>query len=111
VEPIVSDYKGRLYNKEAVLEYLISQPDVNHNHVKHIKSTKDIVELKITKKDGTWICPVTMKDIVKESVTNHFVYITECGHVVAESVTREIKDRCPVVCMLYAPGVQERANP
>lgn len=100
-EPIVSDYKGRLYNKDAVLEYLISPSEENHAHVQHIRSTRDIIELKITRKNAVWICPVSLRDVVKESVSNPFVYISECGHVLAESVTRELKDNCPVVSIGY----------
>lgn len=96
---IVSDYKGRLYNKESLLEYLLSPESYTHvekEPVRHIKSMKDFVELKICTDEGNddkWICPISKKESGK------FVYIVECGHVFSESAMKNIDDltNC-VVC-------------
>lgn len=89
---IVSDYKGRLYNKESLLEYLLSPESYTHvekEPVRHIKSMKDFVELQITtdeRNDDKWVCPISKKESGK------FVYIVECGHVFSESAMKNIDD-------------------
>ncbi|ANB13708.1 hypothetical protein AWJ20_4651 [Sugiyamaella lignohabitans] len=94
-DPIVSDYKGRLYNKESILEYLLTPEKFGASQrakVTYITGIKDIVELKITResKSQTWICPLTEKDIVKESASQRFVYIAECGHLMTEKAIRQM---------------------
>ncbi|KAK9472918.1 Rtf2 RING-finger-domain-containing protein [Dipodascopsis tothii] len=94
--PVVSDYLGRLYNKDAVLEWLIA-PDTfadGPGLVGHIKSIKDVVEVHFGRQDGSdrWVCPVTRKEL---GAGSRFVYHAECGHVFAESALKEIAgDSC-----------------
>ncbi|KAK9432923.1 Rtf2 RING-finger-domain-containing protein [Lipomyces doorenjongii] len=95
--PVVSDYLGHLYNKDSILEWLISPENFGDGEaiVPHIKSLKDIVELKITKDEtsGKWTCPVTGKEL--KAGGSKFDYLPECGHVFAESAFREIDtDNC-----------------
>ncbi|KAK9240808.1 Rtf2 RING-finger-domain-containing protein [Lipomyces kononenkoae] len=95
--PVVSDYLGHLYNKDAILEWLISPENFGDGEaiVPHIKSLKDIVELKITKDEnsGKWICSITGKEL--KAGGSKFQYLPECGHVFAESAFREIDtDNC-----------------
>ncbi|KAA8909515.1 hypothetical protein TRICI_004480 [Trichomonascus ciferrii] len=88
----ISDYKGQLYNKESLLEYLLSPDNYTHvekEPVRHIKSIKDFVELKIVtdgENDDKWVCPISKKESGK------FVYIVECGHVFSESAMKNIDD-------------------
>ncbi|KAK9469590.1 Rtf2 RING-finger-domain-containing protein, partial [Lipomyces arxii] len=90
--PIVCDYMGRLYNKSALLEWLISPEKYGDGQytVPHIKSMKDVIELKIAKSDrsGQWVCPITGKEL--RSGGTKFVCISECGHVFAERALQEI---------------------
>ena len=46
--PIVCCELGNLYNKEAVLEYLLDKSSVTTNIASHIRSLKDVKELKLT---------------------------------------------------------------
>lgn len=100
LDKIVSDYKGRLYNKEGILEYLLSPDKYSHEQlerVRHISSIKDIVELKITTADGDgdndkWVCPISKKE------SGRFVYIAECGHVFSESALKNIEDTTCLIC-------------
>lgn len=89
-DPVVSDYKGRLYRKEAILEWLLDKPETLRPLAGHITGLKDIVTL-IRSKDnqGRWICEITSKDVIKESAKK-FVYLAECGHVFSESALKEV---------------------
>lgn len=61
--------------------------------VPHIKSLKkDVVELHFSKaeKYDNWICPLTQKEIVKETKGSKFVYMAGCGHVFSEKGYKEL---------------------
>ena len=47
-EPVVCCELGNLYNKEAVLEYLIDKSSVTSDVANHIRSLKDVKELNLT---------------------------------------------------------------
>ncbi|KAK9382313.1 Rtf2 RING-finger-domain-containing protein [Kockiozyma suomiensis] len=98
--PIVSDYLGRLYNKDAILEWLISPESFGDGEalVSHIKTLKDVVELKISKDEAgsKWICPITGKEM--KAGGSKFVYHAECGHVFAESALKEIEEDSCLEC-------------
>ncbi|OKL61625.1 hypothetical protein UA08_03863 [Talaromyces atroroseus] len=113
LRPIVSDAVGNLYNKDAILKYLIgaedddisSKADCDEILQGRVKGLKDVVELKFeisaedesSTKEGErtgekWICPVTTKQL-GPSVKS--VYLVPCGHVFADEAIREMKgDRC-----------------
>ncbi|KAJ5554242.1 hypothetical protein N7513_004201 [Penicillium frequentans] len=116
--PIVSDSVGNLYNKDAVLQFLIgddaegisSKSDCEEILCGRVKGLRDVVELhfevdtertehpsdKINahrhqRREG-WICPITAKPLgagVKS------VYLVPCGHVFTEEAIRQLKgDKC-----------------
>ncbi|KAL5337074.1 Rtf2 RING-finger-domain-containing protein [Aspergillus crustosus] len=116
LRPIVSDCAGNLYNKDAILKFLIpgeevegisSKADCEEILAGRVKGLRDVVELKFEvdteqeghpaagvssdKKEG-WICPVTAKQLgpgVKA------VYVVPCGHVFSEEAIRQLKgDKC-----------------
>ena len=112
--PVVSDYTGFLYNKSAVLEYLLPSDDPDAEQFKadqkkllegRITTLRDIVELHFeTDSQGDakdeerrvrskWICPVSNKEFgpaVKAS------YIVPCGHVFADVALKAVSDtKCP----------------
>lgn len=100
VDPILSDYLGRLYNKESILEWLLSPEtynDAQRKFMKHITSLKDLVQLKPDyNSDNQWICSVSGKNIMKEYNSGSFIYFAECGHVFAESAIRNVSSKtCP----------------
>ncbi|KAL8651944.1 MAG: hypothetical protein Q9210_002981 [Variospora velana] len=107
--PIVSDSTGNLYNKDAVLEHLLSAGKQsqdgtniagNDRTAGTIKSLKDVVEVRLDveeEEDGDnstkpndslrLVCPVSGKRLgpgVKA------VYLVPCGHAFAESAVREM---------------------
>lgn len=109
--PIVSDSTGNLYNKDAILEHLIStnksgQEDnvaSNERTSGTIRSLRDVVEVgfKVEEEDGgiekkstelRLVCPVSGKTLgpgVKA------VYLVPCGHAFAESTVKEMAgDQC-----------------
>lgn len=94
-EPVVADWRGRLMNKQAVLEFLLGRqgfaPPLWALH--ELKSIRDVigVQWKLND-DGRWEDPVTGKDLA----TQRAVLLPECGHVVAESVLAHSDGACPV---------------
>ncbi|KAG8626417.1 hypothetical protein KVT40_005362 [Elsinoe batatas] len=107
--PIVSDSNGKLYNKDSILEHLLSasDPDANTTEAElilqgSVKSLKDVVELQLNvaeqdkdEKNETWICPVTSDKLGPGSKA---VYLVPCGHVFAGVAIKEVAgDKC-VVC-------------
>ncbi|KAI1469011.1 DUF602-domain-containing protein [Daldinia caldariorum] len=104
----VSDWRGRLYNYESVLQCLMPSssetpiPETQEAEFSRtgIKSLKDVVKLKITtKRDEKGrefaACPVSLKELGAAAKS---VYIVPCGHVFAEVTMKEISDtekQCP----------------
>ncbi|KAI0116073.1 DUF602-domain-containing protein [Hypoxylon sp. NC0597] len=104
----VSDYRGRLYNYESVLQCLMPSssetpiPETQEAEFARtgIKSLKDVVKLKVTtKKDERGrefaACPVSMKEL---GAATKSMYVVPCGHVFAEVAMKEISDtekQCP----------------
>ncbi|KAI9891058.1 MAG: hypothetical protein M1814_003409 [Vezdaea aestivalis] len=106
-QPIVSDCEGRLYNKEAVLHFLLPSDDESNIRDKEdmkavvkdrILGLRDIVEVKFvddatSKTTGRWVCPITNKPLGPKTRT---VYLVPCGHAFSETALRETtSDTCP----------------
>lgn len=112
--PIVSDAVGNLYNKDAILQFLLpgeeaegisSKADCEQILCGRVKGLRDVVELKFevdTERGGPtadmkgrregWICPITAKQLGPNVKS---VYLVPCGHVFSEEAIREMKgDRC-----------------
>jgi len=95
-EPIVPCALGKLYNKDALLEYLLDKSAFGDGEeiCGHIRTLKDVVTLKLTPNpispskssinDGTadfhprFVCPLTQKEMTG---VVPFVYISGCGCV------------------------------
>ncbi|CAG2177969.1 unnamed protein product [Oppiella nova] len=107
VEPVVSCELGRLYNKDAVIEYLLDRESTpNGSLCAHIRSLKDVVTLRLTVKsdfndkkpeidgqyidehDSMYVCPVVG---VEMNGKYKFCYIRSCGCVVSERALKEVK--------------------
>jgi len=107
VEPVVSCELGRLYNKEAIIEYLLDKDSTpNALLAKHIRSLKDVIPLNLTlnsnysdKKaeiDGQYVdtyasqyvCPVVGLEM---NGKYRFCYIRNCGCVMSERALKEVK--------------------
>lgn len=117
--PIVSDCNGKLYNKDAVLEYLLPADDDDPNAAVRkveqnekvlrgsIKSLRDVVEVKFEEDkddagkerktdDGReiWVCPITRDPVGPGSKA---VYLVPCGHAFRGSAIKEAGGDC--VCL------------
>ncbi|CAJ1050328.1 replication termination factor 2 [Xyrichtys novacula] len=107
--PIVSCDLGRLYNKDAVIEYLLDKTAERPNAeaVTHIRGIKDIKELNLTdnpewegerrntKGDryedihcGMFICPVVGLEM---NGKHRFCYLQTCGCVFSDRAMKEVK--------------------
>lgn len=107
--PIVSCELGRLYNKDAIIEYLLDKTAERPNSeaVTHIRGIKDIKELNLTdnpewrgersetKGDryedmhcGMFICPVVGLEM---NGKHRFCYLQTCGCVFSDRALKEVK--------------------
>lgn len=97
---MVSDYRGQLYNKEAILELLVDPKpysDKQRELVSHITSLKDVVQLKLTEQDDHFVCPITGNTLGSNGIK--YVYLVRCHCVFAEKCLREISPKektCPL---------------
>ncbi|KAJ9302247.1 hypothetical protein DTO271G3_1113 [Paecilomyces variotii] len=112
--PIVSDSVGNLYNKDAIIKFLLpgdeaegisSKADCEEILCGRVKSLRDVVELHFevdSERGGPtgdskgrhegWICPVTAKQLGPNVKS---VYLVPCGHVFSDEAIRQLKeDRC-----------------
>lgn len=107
--PIVACELGKLYNKDAIIEYLLdkSAERPNVEAVLHIRGTRDIKELNLTdnpewegerrnaKGDkyedihcGMFICPVVGLEM---NGKHRFCYLQTCGCVFSDRALKEVK--------------------
>ncbi|KAF5130323.1 Replication termination factor 2 [Metarhizium brunneum] len=95
METAVSDWKGRLFNYEAILSGLMpsDEPVETTPATFGIKSLRDVVRLKFSRTDGKWACPISMKEM---GPSTKAVYLVPCGHAFAEVAITEIQESsCP----------------
>ena len=110
--PVVSDALGTLYNKDAVLNHLLTaaQEDKQGLEAKgeafkdRLRSLRDVVEVKFQLHEEeekasatkqTWVCPITGKALgpgVKA------VYLVPCGHAFVESAIKEMGGESCLQC-------------
>ncbi|OAX36816.1 DUF602-domain-containing protein [Rhizopogon vinicolor AM-OR11-026] len=99
-EPIVSCALGKLYNKDAIIEYLLDKTAYGDGGkiCGHIRSLKDIKVLKLTPRSpppppdssadvARFVCPLTFKEM---NGGQPFVYILSCGCVFSQSGLRTV---------------------
>ncbi|KAI8617769.1 Rtf2 RING-finger-domain-containing protein [Chytriomyces sp. MP71] len=106
-EPIVSCRLGRLYNKAAILEFLMDRDRFGDGedvagHV--VKLKEDVFDLRLTASTMSapvdantpvWVCPVTLKEFGGRS---RFVFHSECGCVLAEAAVTAVPSPTCLVC-------------
>ena len=95
VGAVVSDWRGRLYNYEAILRGLMpsDEPAETTPSTLGIQSLRDIQRLKFHSSGDNWTCPISMKEL---GPATKAVYLVPCGHVFAEVAINEIKAKvCP----------------
>ncbi|KAI9833188.1 MAG: hypothetical protein M1819_003811 [Sarea resinae] len=121
--PVVSDREGTLYNKDAVLEYLLPAPEhdaaaaAKKAELKkalkdRILSMSDVVEVKFVEdkqesgdkssRGPRWVCPITGKTLGPGTKA---AYIVPCGHAFSEAAIKEVaRDlKCPQCELTYRP--------
>ncbi|KAJ1935275.1 Replication termination factor 2 [Linderina pennispora] len=114
--PIVGDALGRLYNKDAVLNYLLDKSSFGDTQsiCAHIKSLKDVATLTLkpnstskqatktsilsfdTQQPAPFVCPISMKEMNGHT---QFEFIWTCGCVFAAMARKEMAGKstgCPV---------------
>jgi len=119
-DAIVSDWRGRLYNYETILQSLMPSdtedtPDTENGNSNGegltfastgIKSLRDIVKLVFAKssdkdKKDVRVCPVSLKELGPATKS---VYIVPCGHVFAEVAIKQIQEEaCPECSEPFKP--------
>ena len=110
--PVVSDALGTLYNKDAVLNHLLTAAQEEKQGLEakgeafkdRLRSLRDVVEVKFQLQDGeekasrpkqTWVCSITGKALgpgVKA------VYLVPCGHAFVESAIKEMGGESCLQC-------------
>ncbi|KAF8525264.1 DUF602-domain-containing protein [Hysterangium stoloniferum] len=84
-QPIVSCPLGKLYNKDAILEYLLNKSDVKTLRLTHnpapISNTTD------AEQRPQFACPLTLKEMIG---THPFVYLSTCGCVFSQAGLRAV---------------------
>ncbi|KAK7036483.1 Replication termination factor 2 [Paramarasmius palmivorus] len=99
-EPVVSCALGKLYNKDAILEYLLDKSTYGDGEkiCGHVRSLKDVKTLNLTPNptaasasDSTerakFVCPLTLKEMIG---SQPFVYIAACGCVFSQAGLKTI---------------------
>ncbi|QLQ81783.1 hypothetical protein HG537_0G00370 [Torulaspora globosa] len=95
--PIMSDYKGHLFNKEAILEWLLTPgredyTDAQIAEFSHIKRLDDVVELHgVEERADTLKCQYG--DIALGETNAKLVYVVPCGDVLPRQALSG--GRCP----------------
>ncbi|KAF9433037.1 Protein RTF2 [Entomortierella beljakovae] len=114
--PVVSCALGKLYNRDAILEFLLDRSAYGDGDMicNHIRSIKDVVTLKLesnpsfsesqsaaslTNHDqepaSRYICPITMKEM---NGKHRFVYLDTCGCVMSEQALKEVPSKACIRC-------------
>ncbi|PPQ73050.1 hypothetical protein CVT24_001628 [Panaeolus cyanescens] len=96
-EPVVSCALGKLYNKDAIIEYLLDKTSYGDGEsiCGHIRSLKDVKKLNLTPNPiasessadlsddrAPFVCPLTLKEM---NGAQPFVYISTCGCVFSQA--------------------------
>ncbi|KAJ1825523.1 Replication termination factor 2 [Coemansia sp. RSA 2703] len=102
--PIVGDGIGRLYNREAILEYLLDNNAFGDNKstCSHIKSLKDVKTLKLKanplrdeakasdgQSSARFVCPITMREM---NGNLPFEFTWTCGCVYSAQARKEMQN-------------------
>lgn len=118
--PIVACQLGRLYNKEAIIEHLLRLKSSNKTSQRtdfsHIKSLKDVQELKLKERNdyekthqassgseqfrAQFVCPISGLEL---NGKYKFFFILNCGCVLSERALKEVpnNNQCLLCHKLY----------
>lgn len=103
--PVVGDYKGNLYLKEKVLEFMVQKKLGNsendkgdENRLGHLKAIKDIVDVKIKwKKSETTGTPYMVCLVSGESTNaSSYAYLRTCGCLMSFQILQKLQGKAKV---------------
>ncbi|KAK4935068.1 Replication termination factor 2 [Elasticomyces elasticus] len=116
VKPVVSDYSGDLYNKDAIIQFLLPAEASSVDKEEYekfiqgrVKSLKDVVEIQFEvehdekTRSEKWVCPVTSKELGPNVKA---VYLVPCGHAFSQEAIKEMKSEGK--CVQCATSYEER---
>lgn len=108
VKPVVADYSGDLYNKDAIIQYLLPDDVSSIDKAEaeaflqgRVKGLKDVVEISFEmehdekKNIDKRVCPVTGKEL---GPAVKAVYLVPCGHAFSSEAIKEMKSNECVQC-------------
>ncbi|TPX60961.1 hypothetical protein PhCBS80983_g01454 [Powellomyces hirtus] len=134
VQPVVADALGKLYNKDAILEYLLNKSGFGDGDLicKHITSFKDVVTLNLTPNPlfttdselpsatvlgniderpmvSRFVCPITSREM---NGKHRFSYLAGCGCVLSEQALKNVPTATCLKCnKTFAPDDVIPINP
>jgi len=107
-KPIVADYAGDLYNKDAIIQFLLPDDVSTIDKVEaeaflggRVRALKDVVEIQFEiehdekKNIDKWVCPVTGKEL---GPAVKAVYVVPCGHAFSHEAIKAMKSSECVQC-------------
>jgi len=107
-KPIVADYAGDLYNKDAIIQFLLPDDASTLDKAEaevflggRVKGLKDVVEVQFEvehderKNIDKWVCPVTGKEL---GPAVKAVYLVPCGHAFSQEAIKEMNSSDCVQC-------------
>lgn len=99
-ENLVSDWRGRLFNYEAILRGMTDDEPAEVTPATFgIKTLRDVAKLQLHKNGDKWTCPISMKEM---GPAVKAVYLVPCGHVFAEVAIKEIQEKaCPECAVAF----------
>lgn len=111
-QKVVSDYQGKLYLKEKILELLIEKKQGECMKLPHVNGLGDVLDLNIKWEDeGGIVCPVTG---TSKSSHSNLAYLRPCGCVFSNKLLIEVRkhfkigeeaeDRATSECPLCGKG-------
>ncbi|KAH9920316.1 Rtf2 RING-finger-domain-containing protein [Fomitopsis serialis] len=119
-EPIASCPLGKLYNKDAVIEYLLDRNAYGDGEeiCGHIRSRKDLTALKLTRNTSkspvsdsadraSFMCPLNYKEM---NGSQPFVYLFTCGCVFSLSGLKAVTGSVPMAMPTPTRRARRRAN-
>jgi len=113
IKPVVADLLGFLYNKDALIEFLLERAKYEHGP-QYVKSLKDVKELSIVANPGysankqetsnnmnglntsPWICPISG---VEMNGMYKFCYLFSCGCSFAQKTIKTISQAGEMKCL------------
>lgn len=84
-EAIVGDYKGNLFIKQLILEFLINKKYITNKSLKHIRSLGDFIDLKPVFEDSELVCPVT-------KAHENLLYLRTCGCILNRKLVQKLAE-------------------